>query len=137
MNLFGLLLKKELVGLRTRRRNVLGSVLGILTVALVMAAFVYLFLQLHQRFLKLGISVEILAIFLCAVFVLSVVLSFNKADKMMFSADDKEITRPLPLDPYTVILSKAAALFLYELFAVGAMSLPLLIAFGISAGAAL
>ena len=135
MKLFGLLLKKEFVGLRPRRRNLLGSAVGAVTVLLVMAAFVYLFIALHQRFIPLGISGEILTLFTCAVFVLSLALSFGKADKILYSAEDREIVRPLPLGACTVIWSKAAALFLYELAAVGAVSLPLYIAFGITSGA--
>ncbi len=135
MRLFGLLLKKELGGLRPRKRNFLGSAVGAVTIVLVMAAFVYLFIALHQRFIPLGISGEILAIFLCVAIVLSALLSFGKADKILYSADDKAIVRPLPLDPRTVIFSKMTALLLYELAAVGAVTLPLMIAYGVTAGA--
>lgn len=135
MNLFGLLLKKELRGFKSYKKNYLGTVVSAITVLAIMAAFVYLFVELNSRFIPLGISNEILSLFTFAILVISVVLSLNKASVTMFSTADANILRPLPLNPYIVVLSKAVALFIYELITVAAFALPIFISFGIISGA--
>lgn len=134
MNLFGLLLKKELRGFKSYKKNYLGTAVSAITVLAIMAAFVYLFVELNSRFIPLGISNEILSLFTFAILVISVVLSLNKAAVTMFSVKDANILRPLPLNPYIVVLSKAVALFIYELITVAAFALPIFISFGIISG---
>lgn len=134
MNLFKLLLKKELRGFKSYKKNYLGTILSAVTVLAIMAAFVYLFVQLNSRFVPLGISNEILSLFTFAILIISVVLSLNKAAVTMFSVEDANILRPLPLNPRIVVLSKAVALFIYELITVAAFALPIFISFGIING---
>lgn len=134
MSLFALLLKKELKGFKNYKRNIAGSVIGAVAVLAVMAVFVYLFIELNGKFIPLGISNEILSLFIAAIMIFSVILSLNKAAVIMFTAEDADILRPLPLNPRVVVLSKVAALLIYELASVGAFSLPIFIAFGIING---
>lgn len=131
MRLFFQLLKKEWRGLGSGKKNLAGSILGGVTVLAIMAAFVYLFAALNGRFAALGVSGEVLTLFLCAIFAISLVFSLEKAAKTFFSEVDREIVRPLPLSPALVVLSKTAALFLYELIAVGTLALPIWIAYGV------
>lgn len=132
MNLFGILLRKELKGFRNVRKSILGGIIGAVTILAIMAAFVYLFIGLTERFTTLKISRQILTLFIFVIFALSIILSLNKAANIMFS--DKEILQPLPLDPYLVMLSKLSALFIYQLISTGAIALPIFIAFGITSG---
>lgn len=135
MRLFGILLKKELKSFRGTQKNIIGGIIGILTVAAVMAAFVYLFIALNTRFGALGISEEILSLFTCAIIIFSVIFSLNKAAVSVFSVTDAGVTRPLPLDPRAVVLSKIVALAIYELITVSALLLPVYISYGITGGA--
>lgn len=131
MNLFGLLLKKELRGFKSYKKNYLGTIVSVITVLAIMAAFVYLFVGLNSRFVPLGISNEILSLFIFAILIISVVFSLNKAAVTMFSVKDANILRPLPLNPQIVVLSKMVALFINELITVAVFALPIFISFGI------
>ncbi len=132
MKLYGVLLRKELSGFRSGRKSILGGIIGAVTILAIMAAFVYLFIGLSERFISLKISRQILTLFIFVMLIMSIVLSLNKAANIMFS--DKEILQPLPLDPYLVMLSKLSALFIYQLISSGAIALPIFIAFGITSG---
>ena len=134
MNLFGLLLKKELKGFKGYKKNTFGTIVSFIAVLAIMAAFVYLFVELNSRFIPLGIFNEILSLFIFAILIISVIFSLNKAAVIMYSVKDANILRPLPLNPYTVVLSKITALFIYELIAVAAFALPIFISFGIIGG---
>ncbi len=136
MNLFNVLLKKELVTQlfgesRGKRKDILGNVVSVLISLVFLALFVYLFVAFQSKFAALNLVSEVLVLFAAAAIIAQIAMSVARASKVLYGGADAKVILPLPISNLTMLTAKLSALWVKEVVNSCFFLAPVLLAYGI------